>query len=79
MRDGKDVTMTERRKHFHVVGRSQGWVGPDSVVSWIMIGGFVFILRTMDSFWRDLKRKSWEMDSSVLSTWRKTSVCAGTR
>lgn len=40
MRDGKDVTMTESEEAFAVVGRSQGWVGPDSAVSWIMIGGF---------------------------------------
>ena len=78
MRDGKNVSMTERRKPFHVVGRRQGWVGPDSVVSWIVVGGCVFILRTVDSFWRYLKRKSREVDSSVLFTWKKTRVCAGT-
>lgn len=52
--------------------RPEGWVGPDMHGSWVMVGGFVFVLRTVDSFWSFLKRRSWETDSNVEE---KQSVC----
>lgn len=46
--------------------RPEGWVGPDvHGFTWVMVGGFGFSLRTVNSVWRFLKRRSWETDSSV--------------
>lgn len=46
--------------------RPEGWVRPDvHAFIWVMVGGFGFSLRTVNSIWRFLKRRSWETDSSV--------------
>lgn len=47
------------------------------MVLWVMIVGFVFVLRIRDSFWRFLRRRSWEIDSSVEFMWRRIRVCLG--
>lgn len=73
---GKNISMTEWRKS----GGNEAGGGQDHIcmASWVMIAGFVFVLRTRDSFWRFLRRRSWETDSSVESMWRRTRVCPGT-